>query len=192
MKRMLFVAPIFLLAACLAPAASAQVSVGVYGDYMHLSQVSRNMEGLGARLGVHIFPATSLEAQMTYDFEQSFSEGFNNTGGGSLTFSNSGLKVLRGLIGPKFQTPGPIHLFVTAKGGFINFSFNPERASGPGVVSTIENLRANNVHGMLYPGGGLEAQLGPIGLRLDVGDDIYFAGGSHNNLVVQFGPTIHF
>ncbi|MGH9688065.1 MAG: hypothetical protein ACRD5K_13340 [Candidatus Acidiferrales bacterium] len=192
MKRMLFVTPMLLLLACLAPAASAQVSVGVYGDYMRLSQAGTNMDGLGARLGVHIAPETSLEAQMTYDFQQTFAEGFTNTSGGSLTFSNSGLKVLRGLIGPKFQTPGPIHIFITAKGGFINFSFDPATASGPGFVSTIQNLRTNNVHGMFYPGGGLEAQWGPIGLRLDVGDDMYFAGGAHNNLVVQFGPTIHF
>jgi len=59
-------------------------------------------------------------------------------------------------------------------------------------TSSVENLRANNVSGALYPGGGLEATLGPVGLRLDVGDDIYFNSGAHHNLRVSFGPIIRF
>ena len=40
--------------------------------------------------------------------------------------------------------------------------------------------------GLFYPGGGVEDDLGPVGLRLDVSDDRYFANGAHNYLVVQF------
>lgn len=193
MKRMLFLLPLLLLVGWLAPPASAQhVELGAYGDYTHLTQTDTNMLGLGARLGFNVAPAVLLEAQMSYDFDQTFAEGFTTTGGGTVSTSNSSVKVLKGLFGPKFQTPGPVKFFVTAKGGFINFSFSPQAASAPGAISTIQNLRLNNVHGMVYPGAGLEASIGPVGLRLDVGDDIYFANGAHNNLTVQFGPVIHF
>jgi hypothetical protein len=56
----------------------------------------------------------------------------------------------------------------------------------------VTDLRARNVNGVLYPGGGLDAHLGPIGLRLDVGDEIYFNSGAHHNLRVAFGPMIRF
>jgi hypothetical protein len=191
MKRITFAVPLLLLAACLAPGASAQASVGVYADYMHLSQTNTNMAGLGARLGVKVFPATMLEAQMSYDFDQAFTETFTPTTG-SVSLNNSNVKILTGLFGPTFETRGPVKLFVTAKGGFINFSFNPVPGSFSGFASSVSNLRANNVDGMFYPGGGVEANIGPVGLRLDVGDDMYFANGAHNNLVVQFGPVIHF
>jgi hypothetical protein len=48
------------------------------------------------------------------------------------------------------------------------------------------------VNGVLYPGDGLQGHLGPIGLRLDVGDEIYFNHGARNNLRVAFGPVIGF
>jgi hypothetical protein len=48
------------------------------------------------------------------------------------------------------------------------------------------------VVGAVYPGGGIEAYLGPIGLRIDVGDEIYFQSGAHNNLRLTFGPSIRF
>lgn len=191
MKRILFATPLLLLVACLAPGAKAQVSVGVYGDYTRLEATNTNMAGLGARLGVKVFPDTMLEAQMTYDFDQAFAERFTNTTG-SVSLNNSNLKILKGLFGPTFETRGPVKLFVTAKGGFIDFMFNATPGSFSTFTSSVANLRANNVDGMFYPGGGVEANLGPVGLRLDVGDDMYFANGAHNNLVVQFGPVIHF
>jgi len=194
MKRILFATSLLLLFAFLAPAASAQVTVGVYGDYTRLGQTSTNMAGLGARVGVHVFPETMLEAQMTYDFDQAFTESFTNTSGGGISGSvyNSNVKILKGLVGPTFETPGPVKLFITAKGGFIDFMFNPNPNLGSSFNSSISNLRANNVDAMFYPGGGLIAYIGPVGLRLEVGDDMYFADGAHNNLAVQFGPTIRF
>ena len=46
----------------------------------------------------------------------------------------------------------------------------------------------------LMPGGGIEGEIGPIGLRLDVGvgDEMYFNNGTHHNLTVMFGPFIRF
>jgi hypothetical protein len=44
----------------------------------------------------------------------------------------------------------------------------------------------------VYPGGGIEAFAGPIGLRAEIGDDIYFNSGAHNNLRVTVGPQLRF
>jgi hypothetical protein len=38
----------------------------------------------------------------------------------------------------------------------------------------------------------VEGRVGPIGLRLDVGDEMYFNDGTHRNLRVALGPYIRF
>jgi len=45
---------------------------------------------------------------------------------------------------------------------------------------------------VLCPGGGVEAYLGKVGLRLDVGDEIYFNNGAQNNPKITFGPHFRF
>ena len=44
----------------------------------------------------------------------------------------------------------------------------------------------------LYPGVGVEGFWGPIGMRVEVGDEIYFADGARNNLKVTAGPVFRF
>jgi hypothetical protein len=44
----------------------------------------------------------------------------------------------------------------------------------------------------VYPGGGFEAFAGPIGVRAEVGDDIFFFDGAHNNLRISLGPQFRF
>jgi hypothetical protein len=56
----------------------------------------------------------------------------------------------------------------------------------------VNNLRQKNVSGALFPGAGVEGHLGPIGLRLEAGDEIYFNSGTHHNPRVAFGPFIRF
>ncbi len=193
MKRFLLIIPALLLAVWLAPIASAQhVEIGAYGDYVHLGAIDANMAGLGGRVGVGVFPYVMLEGQVTYDFSQTFSEGFTNTSGGTVGYTNSGIKVLSGLFGPKIQTRGPVKFFVTVKGGFIHFMLSGVPGSFSSFTSSVSNLRGSNVDGLLYPGAGLEASIGPVGLRLDVGDDIYFTNRAYHNFTVQFGPVIHF
>lgn len=192
MKR---VALLLFLAGCLVPLASAQdhLQVGVYGDYFRLSQTNTNMAGLGGRAAYKAFPHVMLEGEMSYDFAQAFTEGFTNTSGGIIGFQNTNVKVLHGLFGPKITGGhGGIHPFVTLKGGFVNFRLDPRQASFSGFVSSVQNLRANNVSGEIYPGAGVEGHLGPIGLRLEAGDEIYFAGNTHHNARVAFGPFIRF
>ena len=56
------------------------------------------------------------------------------------------------MAGPKFQLGGssPVHVFVTVKGGLINFSTD---TSFSGQVNNIPN---GNTDGVLYPAGGIE------------------------------------
>ncbi len=104
----------------------------------------------------------------------------------------TGLRILHGLAGPKIQTSGPVRVFVTLKGGADNFRFDPAPPSLSTFTSSINNLRANNVDAVFYPGGGIEALLGPVGLRLEAGDEMVFVNGVHHDLKVSFGPTFRF
>jgi hypothetical protein len=198
MKRF---ALLLFLAGCFVPLASAQsldhIEAGVFADYFRISQTDTNQVGLGGRLGFGVFPHVRLEAEMAYDFDKAFTESFTTTvppcSSATPCLQKTNLRVLHGLFGPKVELGhGAIRPFVTVKGGFINFSLDSRNPSFTGFTSSVQNLRADNVNGVLYPGGGVEAHAGPLGLRLDVGDEIYFNHGSHNNLRVALGPFIRF
>ena len=180
----------------LAPSAKAQdqIQIGAYGDYFRLSQTSTNMAGLGGRVGYKVFSHVMLEGEMNYDFEQTFTEGFTNTTGGTVAFRNSNTKVLHGLGGFKFiGSRHAIRPFVMLKGGFINFQLSPKPATFTSFTSSVQNLRSNNVSAVFYPGAGVEGHLGPIGLRLEAGDEMYFVGkATHHNVRVAFGPFLRF
>jgi hypothetical protein len=192
MKRIAFL--ILVAGFGFAPMAHAQnhAEVGAFVDYFRLGETGTNFVGLGGRAGVNIASHVQIEAEMAYDFNRVFTEGFTDTSGGTVTAQNSNIRVLHGLFGPKFQTNGPVRVFVTLKGGFANFRFDPTPASFSTFTSSVNNLRANNVDGVFYPGGGVEAFLGPIGLRLEVGDELIFANGARSNWKVTFGPQLRF
>jgi len=48
------------------------------------------------------------------------------------------------------------------------------------------------MNGAIMPGGGWEGFIGPVGLRLDVGDEMYFNHGTKHNLEVTLGPYVRF
>jgi len=172
MKR---VALLFILAGVLVQVAAAQekFQVGAFGDYFRISQTKTNLAGLGARVGTKLLPHVMLEGEMSYDFKQAFAETF--TQGATVTVVNSNLKVLHGLFGPKLVAGhGAIRPFVAVKGGFVNFRLDPRPASFAGFISSVDNLRSKNVSGTLYPVAGLEGHIGPVGLRLEAGDEMYF------------------
>jgi hypothetical protein len=175
------------------PHASAQdhLAVGAYADYFRFSQTDTNFAGLGARLGVGLSQHLMLEAEMSYDFNQAFTESF--TSGATVTVQRSNYRLLHGMLGPKLALGhSSFHPFVTLKGGFLKTTFDARPANLDTFFSSVDNLRAKDVMAVFYPGGGFEGHLGPVGLRLDVGDEIYFNGGAHNNLRVAFGPFIRF
>jgi hypothetical protein len=189
---------LLFIASTFTPLAFAQddnehAQVGVYADYLRFSQTDNNFGGLGARLSFRAYKRIKLEGQMAWDFNQAFSEGFTDTGTGTVTVQRSGLRVLHGEFGPKINIGHHnIQPFVTLKGGFINTRFSDSPATLRSFFSSVNGLRRNDVSGVLYPGGGLQGHLGPIGLRLDVGDEMYFNGGTHHNLAIAFGPTFQF
>jgi len=191
MKR---VALLLFLASWLVPLVKAQdqFQVGAYGDYFRLTQTSTNLAGLGGRVGYKMLPYVMFEGEVSYDFDQGFTERCVSTGC-TVTVANSNLKVLHGLAGVKFiGGRHAIRPFLTLKGGFINFQLNPKPATFGGFTSSIQNLRSNNVSAVLYPALGAEGHLGPLGLRLEAGDEMYFAGAAHHNVRVAFGPFFRF
>ncbi len=192
MKRIAFLILVAGMGLARTVQAQDHAEVGAFVDYFRLGETTSNFVGLGGRAAVNVTPHIQLEAEMSYDFNQAFTEGFTNTGSGTITTANSNIRVLHGLFGPKIQTSGPVRLFVTVKGGFTDFRFDPTPPSFTGFTSTVNNLRTNNVDAAVYPGGGVEAFLGPIGLRLEVGDEVFFANGAHSNWKVTFGPQIRF
>ena len=194
MKRL---ALMFLLATGLIPGAYAQdgehVQLGVFANYFKHSQTDTNFAGLGARASFQAYKQLKLEAEMSYDFDQVFTENFTDPATSQVTIVRSNLHVIHGMFGPRVNLgKHRIQPFVTVKGGLINWQLNTAPASVAGFLSSVNNLRQNNVMGTLYPGGGIEGHWGPIGLRFDIGDEIYFNGGAHNNLRIAFGPYIRF
>ena len=199
MKR--YVIPL-IAALALCPALLAQEAgpnhgeVGVYGEMTRLrSGVNDDFWGLGGRASLNVFSKVQLEAEMTYDFSRTINEGFTNTlvNAGPSTFAASHVRILNGLFGPKLQTGGGAwRAFVTVKGGFVDFLFDNRPATFATFTSSVEDLRNHNFDAGLYPGGGVEVYAGPVGIRLDVGDLIYFANGAHHNLRIALGPHIRF
>jgi hypothetical protein len=179
------------------PGAFAQdnehVQVGVFADYFRVSQTDSDLLGLGGRASFVAYKRLKFEAEMAYDFSKAFTEGFTDNSTGTVTLQRTNLRVLNGLFGPRINLGHhSIQPFITAKGGFVDFHLDNSPATLGTFTSTVSNLRASNVMAAFYPGGGLEMHAGPIGLRLDIGDEMYFNNGTHHNLRASFGPVIRF
>jgi Outer membrane protein beta-barrel domain len=167
--------------------------VGVFADYFQLSRTDPkiNFVGIGGRAGFNVSPHVALEGEMSYDFKRNFTSAFSN--GITTQFVDTDLRPLSALFGPKFQagTSGPFRAFVTGKLGFVNFSTSNQSA-GAGFKSSLGAVTSGDTRFAIYPGAGVEAFWGPFGLRLDVGDEIYFDNGAQNNVKVEFGPHLRF
>lgn len=171
---------------------------GVFADYFRfpVGSTAINYVGVGGRAGVNINPYVELEGEMSYDFSRNYTTTYATpaTGTVSTTFTTTGVRPITALFGPKLQTgSGPFRLFATGKIGFVDFSYNGSgTASGSTFSNSLPGIGGPGTHVAFYPGGGVETFLGPVGLRLDVGDEVYLANGARNNLRVTFGPTIRF
>ena len=168
-----------------------RAEVGIFAEYFRFSDPgpTSNYIGLGGRAAFNLNSSAQIEAEMGYDFERNYTSTFSN----GVTTANvqSRLRGLHGLFGPKFQTgSGPIRLFVTGKVGFENFTVT--NAGAPTGFANAVGLGNGSTFFALYPGGGIEAFAGPIGVRAEVGDNIFFNNGMHNNLRVSFGPQFRF
>jgi hypothetical protein len=189
-------API-LLALLFLPTSSSfaqRVEAGIFLDYLGISQTSTNNFGLGARLGVRIHRDVMLEGELAYDYGINFDEAYRNIANGNITaIERTSIGVTHGLFGPKLQPGGGgFRPFVTLKGGFMDFRFSTSLLPYSDVASAVFGLRTSNLNAAMYPAAGIEATLGPVGLRLEAGDEIYFNQGAHNNLRFTFGPILRF
>jgi len=165
--------------------------VGIFAEYFRLSDPgpTRNFLGLGGRAAFNLRPSVQIEAEMGYDFERNYTTTFSN--GVTTADVASRLRTLHGLFGPKFQTgSGPFRVFVTGKVGFENFTVTNQGA--PTGFTTAVGLSTGATYFALYPGGGIEAFAGPIGVRAEIGDNIFFNNGMHNNMRISFGPQFRF
>jgi hypothetical protein len=199
MKRILAAAIIagsFTVPVAIAQDERDHVEVGAFADYFRLNNAGNTgFFGVGGRLGVGAAPHVDIEADMAYDFARNVTSTVGGTGlaGVSTTFTQvNGLRLWHGLFGPMVWL-GTKHarIFGEVKGGFVNFSTSGTSPTA-GFTSVTGNFFTDQTKGAFYPGAGAELSVGPIGLRLDVGDFMYFNNGSVNNLSVKFGPTIHF
>ncbi|MGA2102192.1 MAG: hypothetical protein ABSG34_13870 [Candidatus Sulfotelmatobacter sp.] len=193
MKRCLglFAVSLFFAVPMLVAQSMDHVEVGAFADYYRLSDPgpTRNFIGLGGRAAFGVTPNVQIEGEMAYDFKRDYTSTFSD--GLTTTNVTSRLRTLHGFFGPKFQTgSGPFRVFVTGKVGFDNFGVT--NATPPAGFTNSVGLATGATYFALYPGGGVEAFAGPIGLRAEIGDDIFFNGGAHNNLRVTFGPQFRF
>jgi hypothetical protein len=210
MRRLLLIAGIAALLAVPSSLAAQHAynhgEIGAYGDMFRVApagSTATNFLGLCGRVGFNTGAHVALEAEMNYDFEQNYTNinisgsGNSGTGSGSTTTYTAKVRPITGLFGPKFQfgTSGPFRAFLEAKGGFIDFttSCNAPAGSGSCFSNSLSGFGGSSTHFAAFPGGGIEAFFGPIGLRVDAGDEIWLNnGGAYNNLRVTFGPTLRF
>jgi hypothetical protein len=171
-----------------------KVEAGIFLDYLSVSQTSTNNFGLGARFGYRIHRDVMLEGELAYDYGINFNEAYVNIANGNIAaIERTSIGVTHGLFGPKLQpSGGGFRPFATLKAGFVDFRLSPSLLPYSDVASAVFGLRTSNLNAAIYPAAGIEATLGPVGLRLEAGDEIYFNHGSHNNLRITFGPILRF
>jgi len=174
--------------------AQSRVETGVFIDYLSISQTSTDNFGIGGRFGYRVHHNVMLEGELAYDYGINFDEAYRNISNGDIAaIDRTSIGVTHGLFGPTLQpAKGSFRPFVTLKGGFVHFRFSTSLLPYSNLASAILGIRTSSVNAAIYPGGGLEASLGPVGLRLELGDEIYFNNGGHNNLRITFGPIIRF
>jgi hypothetical protein len=200
MKRLaIFSAMAALCFALIVPAASAQEdnkNHGNFGVFFNLDRLGgiqgthANEFGVGARLGVNVQSHIVMEGEMAYDFERNVTSSL--TANGITTTNRSKLRLLSGLFGPKIQTTGPVRVFAVLKGGFVNFGVGGAATAGT-INNQFGNIVDGNTDGVFYPGGGVEFNVGWLGVRAEAGDEIWFLNsGRQNNLHIAVGPQIRF
>lgn len=193
MRRLafLFLAPVLLV---VPSTAQSRMEAGIFLDSLSVSQTGTTNLGLGARFGYRIHPHIMLEAELAYDYGLNFREAYLDISNGNVVaIENTSIGVTHGLIGPMLQPAhGHFRPFVTMKAGVIDFRLSGSLLPYSGIVSSVLGLRTSNWNAALYPAGGIEASLGPLGLRLEAGDEIYANRGAHHNLRITFGPILRF
>ena len=190
-KFLLFLLTVLVTHCC---QAQSRMEAGIFLDSLGISQTSTNNFGLGARFGYRVHHDVMLEGELAYDYGINFDEAYRNITTGNITaIERTSVGVTHGLFGPTLERGGGhFHPFATLKAGFIDFRLSPSLLPQNNLASIILGLRTSNVNAALYPAAGISATIGPLGLRLEAGDEIYFNSGARHNLRITFGPMLRF
>jgi hypothetical protein len=174
--------------------AQTRMEAGLFLDSLSISQTNTNNFGIGARFGYRVHPSVTLEGELAYDYGINFNEAYVDISTGNIVaISRTSIGVTHGLFGPTLErATGHLHPFVTLKAGFLDFRLSPSLLPYSNIVSSVFGLRTSSINAALYPGAGITATLGPVGLRLEAGDEMYFNHGARNNLRITFGPVVRF
>jgi len=174
--------------------AQSRMEAGIFLDSLSISETSTNNFGLGARFGYRVHHDVMLEGELAYDYGINFDEAYRNITNGNITaIERTSIGVTHGLFGPTLERgAGHFHPFATLKAGFVDFRLSPSLLPQSNLASVILGLRTSNVNAALYAAAGISATLGPVGLRLEAGDEIYFNNGARHNLRITFGPILRF
>ena len=173
------------------------VELGGFGSYESYNQ-ARQVQfpdhgfGLGGRINFNLHRYLQLEFESGYDFKHPKVSAASTTTGAILT--NSKLGVVHANAGLKFQSPGGSFFFFL-KGGGNRFDAEQQLVtvtSIPTVQTITQTSERSFWKGVFYPGAGIGFHAGPLGIRLDAGDEIYWDNGARHNLRITFGPTIRF
>jgi hypothetical protein len=195
MKRFFWVGLVcLLLMSCVKAQETWNLQAGAFADYYRAGATGTNMFGVGGRVGVGIRDNLMLEGEIAYDFGQVFVNSFTQGTNSGVSFINSNVDTLHAFLGPKLTLwHGPIKPFAELKVGFVDYGFGPLASGFTSFSNQVANLRTQSLNAALLPGGGVEGKIvGPVSLRLDVGDEMYFNHGVHNGLKVMLGPTFRF
>jgi hypothetical protein len=166
-------------------------SIGVFADLFRVEATDTNNWGIGGRGGFAIHPNIHLEGEIAYDFTQSKTASFTDAFG-NISTVRARFRTLHGLFGPKIQSTGHVRVFAVLKGGFVNFSVDTRGVTIGNVINSFNGVTDGDTHGVFYPGGGIELGAGWFAIRGEVGDEIYWSNGAHNNLRFTVGPTFRF
>jgi hypothetical protein len=190
-RVLLSLAPLLLAGVALA---QSRIEAGIFLDSLSISQTGTSNLGLGARFGYRIHSHVMLEGELAYDYGLNFHEAYVDLANGNIVaLENTSIGITHGLIGPMVQPAhGHLRPFATVKAGFMDFRLSGSLLPYSGIVSSVLGLRTSNLNAALYPAGGVELSLGPVGLRLEAGDEMYFNRGTHNDLRITFGPILRF
>jgi hypothetical protein len=175
-------------------AQAQHVEIGGFANYSNTSIATfpHNALGIGGRIDFNLHRLLQAEFETAYDFKHASFVLATSSVSAALTGSELGILHVNG--GLKLQTRGG-SFFLFAKGG-VN-RYDPVRTittiTGLPIVSSTTPASPNVfTEGIFYPGGGIGFHAGPLGIRLDVGDEIYWSNGAHHNFRATFGPTFRF
>ena len=178
-----------------APAVAQHFEASAFVGYAHLDvpNLPENTVSLGGRLDFPFIRFIKLEFEGGYDFP--IPEINISSAGNVAVVSTQQISGWRANGGLKFQTHGGSYFFFLKGGAYwLEPSVDVRTIGGiPIVVSPPTSLSTSAVKGTFYPGAGITFFAGPIGLRFDVGDEIFWLNGNaRNTLRINFGPAFRF